>query len=583
MKSKLRNLWVAAGGLVCVACTTPSATYVEWVNKQKPAEADQYSDFLVGRFASLSNDPLLAAETFVRASAREPQDPILLERAVFSLLLAGDGEQAIELAREASERELEISSLTRLTLGIAEMRQSEYADASLVLGQGDAGMFNRIVSRTISAWSAFGEGQTELAKSNLIESLVGDDVLDGVTLYMLGLLQMSAGEDEQALETFEAVWSERMRLAVACEHYVRLLSNKGENEKALQIVQDFREDVGANPAIEALARQLAAGETLSLRRMTPTEGAAIAVYALATALAVETEDDIASVYFNLALLLDPQLDIARTMLGSTLDYADRREEAIEILGEVSKDSPFYATAQGQLAWAQLRQGNDAAAIQTALSGQEKTGDRDLAIQLGDIYRATGDYENAFYWFNDVITRDEAAGKADWRTYYARAITYHELGNWEAAEADLLKSVELNPRQAQVLNYLGYSWVDRGENLEKGFELIQDAVSLSPNSGYIVDSLGWAYYKLGQFELAVLYLERAVELAADDPTLNDHLGDAYWQVGRELEARFQWKHALALEPEPEDAARIEAKIANGLKSAPASILAQDSRSNGVSVP
>ena len=199
MKSKLRNLWVAAGGLVCVACTTPSATYVEWVNKQKPAEADQYSDFLVGRFASLSNDPLLAAETFVRASAREPQDPILLERAVFSLLLAGDGEQAIELAREASERELEISSLTRLTLGIAEMRQSEYADASLVLGQGDAGMFNRIVSRTISAWSAFGEGQTELAKSNLIESLVGDDVLDGVTLYMLGLLQMSAGEDEQAL------------------------------------------------------------------------------------------------------------------------------------------------------------------------------------------------------------------------------------------------------------------------------------------------------------------------------------------------------------------------------------------------
>ena len=334
----------------------------------------------------------------------------------------------------------------------------------------------------------------------------------------------------------------------------------------------FRDEIGINPNVEWLTAKLEAGERIEVKRLSAREGAAISVYALATALAMETRDDVASVYFNLALQLDPKLDIARTMLGNTLEFSERREEAVEVLKEVGTTSPFYAASQGQLAWALLRLDREDEAIDVAQTAYEQTKDRDLAMQLGDLYRTTEQFDQAFQWFNRVVQEDEAKGLEDWRAYYARAIVYHELDNWGAAEIDLLRSLEIDDRQAQVLNYLGYSWVDRGEHLEKAFELIQDAVSLNPNSGFIVDSLGWAYYKLGQYDLAVLYLERAVELTPDDPELNDHLGDAYWRVGRELEARFQWRHALALEPEPEKVPVLEAKLVKGLEAPPKSVMA-----------
>ena len=580
MVSVFRKLLLAASCSALAGCATPAATEFDWLNVAKPAQADQYSDFLVGRYASLTNDPELAAENFVRASAREPDDSILLERAIFSLLLAGERDQALALAKAGQKSVDEISSLTRLTLAISEMSSDDFKEARILLANGETGLFNRIVSRSIAAWAALGEDDEDGSKSQLIESLVGDDVLDGVSLYMLGLIQMSAGNDEDALETFEAVWGERMRLAVACEHYIRLLSAKGETDKALEIADQFRREVGPNPAVDSLSKKLRAGEPISVKRLKPTEGAAIAVYSLGTALATETEDDIASVYFNLALMLDPELDIARTMLGSTLDYSDRGEEAVEILRQVSETSPFYATSRGQLAWALLRLGQEDEALEVARDGQAKTGDRDLTIQLGDLYRTVGKFDEAYRWFDSVVTSDEAEGREDWRSYYARAVTLHELGDWEGAERDLLRAVEIDDGQPQVLNYLGYSWVDRGENLQKGFDLIQEAVRLSPNSGYIVDSLGWAYYMLGQYPQAVLYLERAVELSPDDPTLNDHLGDAYWRAGRELEARFQWRHALALDPDEADIAGIEAKLASGLKAPEPSVMAGES---GVTEP
>lgn len=564
-------------GLACAslsACVTPSATYTNWTQDPKPPEADQYSDFLIGRFASLTNDPTLAAETYIRASNREPEDPVLLERAVFSTLLAGETTEAVRLARSGRFMEEDLSSLTRLTLGIAEMRDGDYDEALEYLTSRDLGPFNRIVARGVSAWAAVGEGDLDASKSYLIESLVGDDVLDGVTLYMLALVQLASGQEDQAISTFEAVWNEGMRLAVASEYYMRLVASRGDHELALKLAEQFSDDVGQNPSIEAFKRQLLAGDEIIVPPLSPQVGSAISVYALASALAAETRDDVASVYFNLALTLNPDLHIARSMLGSTLEAADRDGEAIMILNDVSSASPFYATSQGQLAWIYLKLQEGDRAVEIAKAGFEATGDRDLAIQVGDIYRSMDQFDRAFEWFDRVVTADEAESREEWGAYFARAVAYHELGDWDAAEADLLRAKEIDPDQALVLNYLGYSWVDRGEHLEEAFDLIRDAVNLRPNSGYIVDSLGWAYYRLGQFDQAVHHLERAVELSPDDPTLNDHLGDAYWRVGRELEARFQWRHALAMEPEADQVPLIEAKLENGLDQSEPAFLAED---------
>jgi Flp pilus assembly protein TadD len=148
-------------------------------------------------------------------------------------------------------------------------------------------------------------------------------------------------------------------------------------------------------------------------------------------------------------------------------------------------------------------------------------------------------------------------------YYFRGICYERSKQWPKAEADMKQALELFPDQPLVLNYLGYSWIDQGINLDDGMRMIQRAVDQRADDGYIVDSLGWAYYRIGNYEEAVKHLERAVELKPEDPTINDHLGDGYWKVGRVLEARFQWSHARDLKPDPEDLAKIEDKLKSGL--------------------
>ncbi len=191
-------------------------------------------------------------------------------------------------------------------------------------------------------------------------------------------------------------------------------------------------------------------------------------------------------------------------------------------------------------------------------------DKEALNGLGNILRTRKMFAEAA----DAYTRTVRAIGAqpqteDWQVFYNRGIAYERTNRWPEAEADFKKALELRPDQPLVLNYLGYSWVDKGINLKEGVALIEKAVTLAPTDGYIVDSLGWAHYKLGEYDVAVDELERAVSLMPSDPTINDHLGDAYWQVGRRLEARFQWNHAKASKPEPADLAKIEAKIANGL--------------------
>ncbi len=176
---------------------------------------------------------------------------------------------------------------------------------------------------------------------------------------------------------------------------------------------------------------------------------------------------------------------------------------------------------------------------------------DALLALGSLLRSKERWVEAVTAYNDAISRVDEPQQRHWRAFYARGIALERSKQWDRSEGDFLRALELEPDQPFVLNYLGYSWVDQGVNLQRALKMIERAVELRPNDGYIIDSLGWARYRLGEFEDGVAHLERAVELLPDDPTINDHLGDALWQVGRHVEARFQWRRALALKPEEEE--------------------------------
>jgi Flp pilus assembly protein TadD len=189
---------------------------------------------------------------------------------------------------------------------------------------------------------------------------------------------------------------------------------------------------------------------------------------------------------------------------------------------------------------------------------------DLQAQIvyGNMLRSRERFTDAAVVYSNVIAKLPEPDTSDWTIFYFRGIAYEQTDRWDLAEKDFKKALELFPDQPLVLNYLGYSWVDQGIHLDEAMEMIRTAVKLRPDDGFIVDSLGWAHYRLGEYEEAVRELERAIELQPNDPILNDHLGDAYWKLDRKLEAQFQWRHARDLGAEPPELEIILRKIAEG---------------------
>lgn len=529
----------------------------------RPAEADGYSAFLVGRFAALTNDPRRALESYEIAFKAAPDNLELAERAVFAALMAGAFEDAVRLSRAAVGEDAAPSSLVRLTLAVDAMRRGRTGRVDTLLSEGRFSPFNRTMAVNLRAWAALETDGGAAARQVLLDGKIDDPMHDALMLTMTGLIYLAEEDDVRALSVFETMWQTGPRLAVAAEAHARLLASQGRLIEAIDILATFRREVGPNPAIDGLRHRLEAGEAVEAFRPNLQQGAALAVYTPAAAFASQTRSDLVGVYFVMALALDPDLDIARTLWADALDGAGRGQDAIAVLERVERDSPFYAAARGQMAWALRRQEANALALAVAEEALDHQPDRDLKVQLGDLFTTLDRDEEAERLFNDVIAEDARRGVTDWRLLFARGAARERLGQWPEAEADLKEALRLDPDNADILNHLGYSWIDRGLNLEEGMRLISRAVDLEPRSGLIIDSLGWAYYRMGDYDRAVLHLERAVELRPGDAVINDHLGDAYWRVGRRLEAHYQWQRALQLDPEGPLVVALEDKLSVGL--------------------
>jgi Flp pilus assembly protein TadD len=259
-------------------------------------------------------------------------------------------------------------------------------------------------------------------------------------------------------------------------------------------------------------------------------------------------------------MLDPDLDAAHLMFAQVQSGLGHADQARAALARIPATSPYASSARVMDAWTLVDEGRNDEALAVARAAGE-AGDPRARRVLADMYRNLERYEEAEPIYTELIE----ATPDDWRLYFSRGAARERLGRWPDAESDFRRALEISPEQPEVMNYLGYSWIDRGEHLQEGLAMIQRAVELRPHSGAIIDSLGWAYYRLGDYAQALEHLEHAVELEPADPTLNDHLGDVYWRLGRRIEARFQWQRALTLEPD--NNAEIEVKLERGLPAEP----------------
>ncbi len=348
------------------------------------------------------------------------------------------------------------------------------------------------------------------------------------------------------------------------EAYGAWVSRNRSPKDALAIFEAFDKQLPHHPLITEAMDKLKAGQKLPPLVANVQAGAAEALYGLGASLGRRGGEDLGLVYLQLSLYLAPTHPLALLSLADLYESLKKPALAIKVYERVPANSPLHRNAAIQMATDldALDKADEAEQHLQALL-KDRPDDLEAIMALGNVQRGHKKFAECADTYGKALDTIKQPEKSNWVLFYFRGICYERSHQWPKAEADLKKALELYPDQPQVLNYLGYSWIDQGVNLDQGMEMIKKAVAQRPDDGYIVNSLGWAYYRLGNYEEAVKNLEHAVDLKAEDPTINDHLGDAYWRVGRQLEARFQWAHARDLKPDPEDLPKILAKLQNGL--------------------
>ena len=521
-------------------------------------------NYLAGRFAKGQQDTDNAADFYSRALQRDPQNEVLLEQAFQMEVMNGEWQKALPLAEQLAAVQ-PAHRMSRFLLGVSAFKSGNYPKAEEHFKSAAENPIGELTSAIARGWTklAAGDNSGALAAVDLPKQ---PEWAQFYLRYHRALMADIVGKKDEARTAFERMFkqdSRTLRTALAYSHHA---AHYGDFKLARTVLKDqFERSQGEpHPLAKDVRDKIDGKQKLPFLVNSAPEGLAEVFYGLGEALTGEGGVSLGTIYLQLALYAKPDHAFALAALASAQETAKRYVDANVTYEKIAKGSALQNAIEIRKAFNlnALDKPEEAQALLETLAKREPKDIRPLEA-LGNIMRSRKKYAEAVSYFSRAI---DIIGKGDarhWGYYYARGTSYERIKNWPAAEADLKRALALAPDQALVLNYLGYSWIDQGRNMKEGMKLIEKAVQLKPDDGYIVDSLGWAHYKQGNYRDAVRYLERAVEIRPEDPTLNDHLGDAFWQVGRTQEARFQWSQALTLSPEPEDAEKIKLKIERGL--------------------
>ena len=534
-----------------------------------PIGASAFGHYLAGRHAQSERDLDAAADFMASVLADDPQNLELLQNTY--LLMASEGRmaEAAELARRLEARNAGVST-AGLSIVLAEVAAGNLEAAKARLAGMPSDGLSKFITPILQAWLALDLDGIDPA----LAILAPLSKVDGFTpVYHLhaGLLNERAGRSAEAEKSFRAAIDDAAQPSF---RLVELLGSfyqqQGRRDEARALYQQYAAENPGSVLIEPLLRSLGSSMPQPPAVATLREGFAEALFDLATVLYQENASDLALIYTRMALHMRPDLPIAQMLLGDIFIGQKRIAEAAEVYRGIPSDSPLHWQARLNIADCLDMLGETEEAIATLRAMSEERPDRqDAPLRLGNLLRSHERFAEAAEAYDVALDRVADLEPQHWSTLYFRGIARERSNQWPLAEADFLKALELEPEHPYVMNYLAYSWVEKGQNYDRALDMLRRAVDLRPQDGYIVDSLGWVLYRLGDYGKAVGYLEQAVELSPTDPVINDHLGDAYWKVGRRNEARFQWTRALSFEPEAEQIPHIESKIERGLASTHAS--------------
>jgi tetratricopeptide (TPR) repeat protein len=530
------------------------------------ADASLSGSYLIGRVAGKQRDNPAALEFVARALQLDPDNQTLIER-LFQLQVAVG---QLEEAGKTASQVLTFNSqhrLARTILGLKDFKANQFAEARANFAEAAYSPIGELTSALLSAW-------TFAAENNLADALNELNKLDtnesfaSFKTYHTALITDFMKSPVRAEASFKKSLEQsgaRLRITQA---YGNFLERNGRASEAVTLYNTFLTTTDRNALVQAALANNLSGKKNQAFAETASGGMGEGLFSLASAMTDEQSADVAVLYTQMALAFTADKPVVTTLLGDLYESTDRYEEAISAYEQTPKDSPLRNNADTEIAlnFQRLdRTGEAQARLKEVISRDPKN--YAAILTLGNIHRNNDNFKEASIAYDQAVALVAKPTREHWRMFYYRAIANERQKLWPKAEADFRTALRLEPDEPTVLNYLGYSMVEKKINLDEAIMMIKKAVEAKPNDGYIVDSLGWAYYQLADYENALVHMERAVELTPSDPLIAEHLGDVYWQVGRKLEAQFQWQHAKDNKPEPEDLKRIEVKLKEGMASIP----------------
>jgi tetratricopeptide (TPR) repeat protein len=551
-----------AAWLVYYSGATPPLFFQKFI-----AQEDMESfagDFLAARFALSTNQYQAAKEHLDRALEKAPEDKELLRRAIEFYFAEGYFDRSLELSDNYVSLFPYPIENPHLLLALAALREDKYAEAKAILsaepkeGENPVPSLNsEVIFPLIEVWIKVGEHKTNEAIADL--NKLKDSIALPLVQFQSALINEIAGNTAEAEAEFDAVAENAghsLRVAqTASEFYTRI----GKPDKAAEIQEAY---LSNNPA--ALNQNLFSNKDIQQPINNARQGLADLFMEIASFLNLGDQDGRSLFYIRMATYIQPDFPHAKLMLANILRGLGRYQDAIVAYRQVTTPPSFAWQARINIArmYAAQKDYDKAKSLLLSMAEEDKAS-YDAYLTLADIMMDNKDYTQAVDFYSRAIERVGKPESYQWIMFYARGICYERIKKWDKAEADFNTALAMSPNQPDVLNYLAYSWLVMDKNLQKAFSMLQTAVDERPGDAHILDSYGWALFKLGKYDDAVVFLEDANEMMPHDPTTNDHLGDVYWKLGRKREARFQWKRALFFKPEPEDIPKIEQKLVHGL--------------------
>ena len=522
--------------------------------------------YLAGRSAGKERDNAIAADYLSKALLVDPDNPVLVEKLFLLEVSAGNMPDAEELAIKV----LAVNSqqrMARIVLGLRDFRNHHYVQARKNFYEAAYTPIGELTSALLSAWTFAGEGNLSAALKEL-DKLDSNDSFVNFKSYHAGLIADYLNNAIRAEATYKKSYEQAGSSMRIVQAYGNFLERHNHRSEAIKIYQAFLDGGEKNSLVEAALKNAQSGKVPDAFMTSPSAGASEALFSLASAMTDDQSIDVALLYTQLAFTLKGDQPILDTLLGDIYVGTKQYQYAIDAYDRTPASSPLRVNADTEIAvnLQRLERSKEAQAKLIDIVTKDPT-NYDVLMTLGNVYRGNEEFSAAADTYSKALGLVAQPGKDQWRAFYYRGIAFEQQKIWDKGEADFRKALSLSPDEPMVLNYLGYAMIERKINLSEALGMVKKAVELKPNDGYIVDSLGWAYFQLGDYQEAATQIERAVDLNPADPIIGEHLGDAYWRVGRTLEAKFQWQHAKDNGPQPDDLKRIEGKLLNGLPAEP----------------